>query len=283
MSSVITKAVIAAAGSGTRFLPTTTVVPKELIPMLDRPAIQWVVDELVASGVTDILFVIAPGKESIQQYFSPHDDIERHLLAVRKEELYREVAHVSRAAHIEFVYQTGPYGNGTPLLCAKAFVGEDPFIYVWPDDLVLSDTPFTQTLIERYARTHGMVIGVDEVPWEDVCKYGVVDKEKGTGVIRGVIEKPRMEDAPSNLVQFGRMVLTRDIFPALEDTPLGRGNELWFADGLMRYITSGGVAYAEPIPDGKWYTTGDPVNMFQTTLAYAAQDPKYKHLLTSPL
>jgi UTP--glucose-1-phosphate uridylyltransferase len=276
MSTHVTKAVIAAAGSGTRFLPTTLVVPKELIPVLDKPAIQWIVDELVASGITDILFIIAPGKESIQKYFSPHKEMERSLLASGKHALHHEVARVSQCARIEFAYQHGPYGNGTPLLCAKDFVGHAPFLYVWPDDLVLSDTPFAKTLIRRYEQTQSVVIGVDEVSWEEVSKYGVVDKDEKTDAIRGVIEKPQRENAPSNLVQFGRMVLTRDIISALEKTPLGRGNELWFADGLSQYIADGGTAYAERIPDGKWYTTGDPVNMLQATLAYAQKDLRYQ-------
>ncbi len=270
----IHKAVIAAAGIGSRMLPATKAIPKEMLTIVDRPVIQHIVEELVASGITDILFVTSPGKETIAEHFSSAPELEESLSASGKIALRDAIRDVATLANFSFMLQTGPYGNGTPVLCAESFVGDDPFIYVWPDDLVLSRDPFTKNLIARYEATGCPVIGVDEVPYEEVHRYGVVDLDDETGAIRRVVEKPTRAEAPSNLVQFGRMVLTRPIVDILKETELGKGNELWLTDAIATHVARGERFLAERIPDGKWLTTGDPLNNLKAVVEHALDDPR---------
>lgn len=268
----ITKAVIAAAGIGSRMLPATKAIPKEMLTIIDRPVIQLIVEELVASGITDILFVTSPGKDAIEAHFCPAADLEESLAASGKLSLRDALRDLSALANFSYMLQSGPYGNGTPVLCAESFVGDEPFIYVWPDDLVLAKSPFTKRLMERYAETGHPVIGVDEVPYSEVHRYGVVDFDTQTGSIRRVVEKPALEDAPSNLVQFGRMVLTRDIIDILKETELGKGNELWLTDAIATHVARGNQFLAERIPDGRWLTTGDPLNNLKAIVEHALVD-----------
>ncbi|HXK38240.1 MAG TPA: UTP--glucose-1-phosphate uridylyltransferase [Candidatus Paceibacterota bacterium] len=270
----ITKAVIAAAGIGSRMLPATKAIPKEMLTIVDRPVIQLIVEELVAAGITDILFVTSPGKNAIKEHFDPALELEESLAQSGKHSLRDALHELSALANFSYMLQSGPYGNGTPVLCAESFVAGEPFIYVWPDDLVLSKTPFTKQLISRYQKTGCPVIGVDEVPYEEVHRYGVVDLDPHTGSIRRVVEKPAREDAPSNLVQFGRMVLTRDIIDILKETALGKGNELWLTDAIAAHVARGNVFLAERIPDGKWLTTGDPLNNLKALVEHALVAPE---------
>lgn len=270
----ITKAVIAAAGIGSRMLPATKAIPKEMLTIVDRPVIQLIVEELAASGITDILFVTSPGKDAIREHFGPAVDLEESLREAGKHSLRDTLRALSTLANFSFMMQSGPYGNGTPVLCAESFVGEEPFIYVWPDDLVLAKSPFTRRLIERFEETGCPVIGVDEVPYDEVHRYGVVDMDDMTGNIRRVVEKPTREEAPSNLVQFGRMVLTHDIVEILKHTALGKGNELWLTDAIAAHVASGNRFLAEKVPDGRWLTTGDPLNNLKALVEHALVDPQ---------
>lgn len=270
----ITKAVIAAAGIGSRMLPATKAIPKEMLTIVDRPVIQLIVEELAASGITDILFVTSPGKDAIREHFGPAVDLEESLREAGKHSLRDTLRALSTLANFSFMMQSGPYGNGTPVLCAESFVGEEPFIYVWPDDLVLAKSPFTRRLIERFEETGCPVIGVDEVPYDEVHRYGVVDMDDMTGNIRRVVEKPTREEAPSNLVQFGRMVLTHDIVEILKHTALGKGNELWLTDAIAAHVASGNRFLAERVPDGRWLTTGDPLNNLKALVEHALVDPQ---------
>lgn len=280
---MITRAVIAVAGSGTRFLPATKAMPKEMITLIDRPVIQYVVEELVASGITEIMFVTSRGKEALVNHFDEAPELEAQLQAAGKFNFLEKVRETSSMARYHFTRQTGPYGNGTPLLCVDSFIRNDPFVFVFGDDLVRSDVPFTKRLIDRYIITGKPVIGVDEVPFEEVHRYGVVDMDMTTGVIRRVVEKPKREDAPSNLVQFGRMVLTREIVDTLKQVPTGKGGELWLTDAIARYIENGGEFLAERIPDGRWYTTGDPLSMLEATVEYALRHPEMGALFSGYL
>lgn len=270
----ITKAVIAAAGIGSRMLPATKAIPKEMLTIVDKPVIQLIVEELVAAGITDILFVTSPGKDAIKEHFAPAPELEESLAASGKHALSEALRAVTGLANFSFMLQHGPYGNGTPVLCAESFVGDEPFVYVWPDDLVLAKTPFTKRLMERHTMTGHPVIGVDEVPYEEVHRYGVVDLDGETGAIKRVVEKPAREDAPSNLVQFGRMVLTRPIIDILKETALGKGNELWLTDAIAAHVARGERFLAERIPDGRWLTTGDPLNNLKAIVEHAFADPE---------
>lgn len=265
----IRKAVIAVAGSGTRFLPVTKAQPKEMLPIVDKPIVQYVVEEMVESGITDIILVTKWDKKTLEDHFDRSMELEESLIKSGKSHIAQTIRKISEMANFIYVRQKGPYGNGTPVLSAASIIGDEPFVFAWGDDLVLSKTPFTKQLIEEYDTTRSPVIGVQEVPLEQVEKYGIVKLKPGTHDMIDVVEKPKKEDAPSRLAQFGRMVLTPDIIQELRDTPLGKGGELWITDAIKRYISKGNRFRALPVTDGMWLTTGDPLNYLKAVISYA--------------
>jgi len=269
----ITKAVIAVAGSGTRFLPATKSQPKEMLPIVDKPIIQYVVEELVASGITDIILVTRWDKKPLEDHFDRSFELEYLLTQTGKIHLLEEVRRISSMANFIYVRQKGPYGNGTPVLSAATILQDEPFVFAWGDDLVLSKEPFTKRLIETYTEHGAPVIGVQPVPKETVSRYGIVDLKPGTKEMRGVIEKPSPEEAPSNLAQFGRMVLTPEVVAVLKETPLGKGNELWVTDAIAEYVRRGNRFLVEEVKDGAWLTTGDPLNYLIATVEHALLRP----------
>lgn len=252
----VTKGVIAAAGRGSRFRPATNVVPKEMFPIGNVPIIQHLVEEFINSGVTDIMIVITPEKKMIMD----------HLNSVE------EIVNKSRLC---YCFQRAQYGNGVPLLDAAGFIGSDPFAFAFADDFVLSSEPFTRSLLLRNASTRCPVIGVDSVPEELVSRYGVIDMIPGTSQVRRLVEKPKREDAPSTLVQFGRMVLVPEIVELLKTTPVGKGGELWLADAVMRYIEEGGIVLAERIEHGRWCDTGNPLAYAEAYADYMLAHEEY--------
>lgn len=269
----ITKAVIAVAGSGTRFLPATKCQPKEMLPIVDKPIIQYVVEELVASGITDIILVTRWDKKPLEDHFDRSFELEYSLTQAGKIHLLEQVRKISSMANFIYVRQKGPYGNGTPVLSASNIIQNEPFIFAWGDDLVLSKEPFTKKLIDTYTEHGAPVIGVQRVPKETVNRYGIVDLKPGTKEMRGVVEKPDPEKAPSNLAQFGRMVLTPEIVSILHTTPLGKGNELWITDAIAEYVRRGNRFMVEEVTDGSWLTTGDPLNYLIATVEHALLRP----------
>jgi UTP--glucose-1-phosphate uridylyltransferase len=269
MKQKIRKAVIAVAGSGTRFLPATKAQPKEMLPIVDKPIIQYVVEEMVASGITDIVLVTKWDKKSLEDHFDRSLDLEDSLKKSGKGHIAEMIKDLSMMANFIYVRQKGPYGNGTPVLSAASIVGDEPFVFAWGDDLVLSKEPFTKKLIEDYEEHGAPVIGVQEVPLDQVEKYGIVKLIDGTQDMLDVIEKPKRADAPSRLAQFGRMVLTPAILQELKDTPLGKGSELWITDAIKRYVAKGHQFRVVPVTDGEWLTTGDPLNYLKAMVSYA--------------
>lgn len=265
----IRKAVIAVAGSGTRFLPATKAQPKEMLPIVDKPIIQYVVEEMVASGITDIILVTKWDKKSLEDHFDRSLELEDSLHRSGKGHVAEMIKELSMMANFIYVRQKGPYGNGTPVLSAASITGDEPFVFAWGDDLVLSKEPFTKKLIEDYEEHGAPVIGVQEVPLDQVEKYGIVKLIPGTQDMLDVIEKPKRADAPSRLAQFGRMVLTPEIVKELRDTPLGKSNELWITDAIKRYVGKGHQFRAVPVTDGEWLTTGDPFNYLKAVVSYA--------------
>lgn len=265
----IRKAVIAVAGSGTRFLPVTKAMPKEMLPIVDKPIIQLVVEELVDAGIQDIILVTKWDKKPLEDHFDQNWALVQELRQAGKESFLATVDRLSELANFVYVRQRGPYGNGTPVLAASSLLGDEPFIYAWGDDLVKSATSFSKQLVDDF-ETHGSpIIGVQEVPREEVTRYGIVKLRPGTRQIEDIVEKPSLEEAPSRLADFGRMVLTSDIVDVLKRTALGKGNELWIVDAIRDYVRDGGVFYAKEVVDGKWLTTGDPLNYLKAVLAYA--------------
>ncbi len=267
----IKKAVVAVAGSGTRFLPATKAMPKEMLPIVDKPIIQLVVEELVEAGIEDIILVTKWDKKPLEDHFDYSYALEHDLEKSGKAELLEKIRKISEAANFIYVRQKGPYGNGTPVLSAASLVDDEPFIYVWGDDLVKSKVSFTKQMVEEYEKNEKLMIGVQEVPKEEVSRYGIVKLREGTDEIEDIVEKPSAKEAPSNLADFGRMILNQEIIDVLKKTALGKGNELWITDAIKNYVSGGGVFLAKKVEGGQWLTTGDPLNYLQTLMTYALE------------
>ena len=266
-ASRITKAVIAAAGSGTRFLPATKAIPKEMIPLIDRPIIQYLVEELAASGIEDVVFVSRWDKKVLEDHFDQHPTLEDSLAASGKERHLEEIRRPGELANVAYIRQRGPYGNGTPALNAAPLLGDQPFVYAFGDDLVSSEVPFTRQLIEQYRKTPGVILGAQEVPTSEVPNYGMIEVDDGMRVTK-IVEKPVPAAVTSNLVGFGRYILPPEVPALLGQIPTGKGGELWLMDAIEAYMHRGGAVYACPVRGGRWLTTGDPVNYLEALFHY---------------
>lgn len=267
--SKIKKAIVAVAGSGTRLLPATKSMPKEMLPIVDKPIIQLVVEELVEAGIEDIILVTKWDKKPLEDHFDRNWALEDDLAKNGKNDLLEKIKNISESANFIYVRQKGPYGNGTPVLTAASLVDDEPFVFVWGDDLVKSEVSFTRQMVEDYEKNGKLMIGVQEVPKETVNRYGIVKLREGTNEIEDIIEKPSIEEAPSNLADFGRMILDQKIIDVLKNTALGKGNELWIVDAIKTYVKNGGIFLAKKVEGGEWLTTGDPLNYLKATLNYA--------------
>jgi UTP--glucose-1-phosphate uridylyltransferase len=267
----IKKAIIAVAGSGTRFLPVTKAMPKEMLPIVDKPIIQLVVEELVEAGIEDIILVTKWDKKPLEDHFDHSWALENELEKAGKTERLNAVKRVADMANFIYVRQKGPYGNGTPVLSAASLVDDEPFVFVWGDDLVKSEVSFTKQMVEEYEKNGYPMIGVQKVAKEDVVRYGIVKLREGSNEIEDIIEKPSIEEAPSQLADFGRMILNQEIVDVLKNTALGKGNELWITDAIKTYVQNGGKFIAKEVEGGEWLTTGDPLNYLKALLKYAAE------------
>jgi len=265
----IKKAIVAVAGSGTRLLPVTKSMPKEMLPIVDKPIIQLVVEELIEAGIEDIIMVTKWDKKPLEDHFDHSWALENDLEKNGKMDLVKKIKEIADMANFVYVRQKGHYGNGTPVLSAASLVDDEPFIFVWGDDLVKSKVSFTKQMVDDYEKNGKLMIGVQEVPRDQVNRYGIVKLAEGSMRMEDIVEKPSIKDAPSNLADFGRMILNQDIINILKKIPLGKGNELWIVDAIREYIKSGGEFYAKKVEEGEWMTTGDPLNYLKATLAYA--------------
>jgi UTP--glucose-1-phosphate uridylyltransferase len=268
--------VIAAAGSGTRMLPVTLGYPKELLPIINQPALQLIVDEYITAGLKRIIIVTGENDAPLRRQYDLSDLPSRGKYAPLDQ-------FVDRLAGIELIFepQEGPYGNGTPLLVARDHIptGEG-FIYSYGDDILKTKKSFAQQLIELHNQTGALVVGVQPVAWEDVVRYGVVEIVEGTtNVMKDVVEKPPRAEAKSNLAMFGRFLLSHDVIQILSEIPLGKANELWLTDAVREYVKRGGRVVINPVTDGEWLTIGDPLNYMQTVIEYALDDPKIRAVL----
>jgi UTP--glucose-1-phosphate uridylyltransferase len=277
----IKKAIIAVAGSGTRLLPATKSMPKEMLPIVDTPIIHLIVEELVEAGIEDIIFVTRWDKKPLEDYFDHSTALEDDLRKNGKADLAERIEKIAEMANFVYVRQKGPYGNGTPILSAASLVDDEPFVFVFGDDLVKSKTSFTKQMVEDYEKNGNLVVGVQEVPEADVVRYGIVKLKAGTDQLEGLVEKPTVADAPSRLAVFGRFILNQEIIDILKNTPLGKGNELWVADAVKTYVENGGKVTAKQVIDGEWMTTGDPLNYLKAILAYSSDRPDLKEELKS--
>jgi len=273
----IKKAIVAVAGSGTRLLPATKSMPKEMLPIVDKPIIQLIVEELVEAGIEDIIFVTRWDKKPLEDHFDHTWALENDLEKSGKTDLAKEVKKIAEMANFIYVRQKGPYGNGTPVLSAASLVDDEPFVFVWGDDLVKSKVSFTKQMVDDYNQNGNLMIGVQEVPKETVNRYGIVKLKEGTMQLEDIIEKPGTEEAPSNLADFGRMILDQNIIDVLKNTALGKGNELWIVDAIRTYVKNGGKFMAKKVEGGEWMTTGDPLNYLKAILAYAYEREDIKN------
>ena len=267
----IKKAIVAVAGSGTRLLPVTKSMPKEMLPIVDKPIIQIVVEELVEAGIEDIIMVTKWDKKPLEDHFDHSWALENDLEKNGKDKLLKEIQKIPNLANFIYVRQSPQYGNGVPILSAQNLVKDEPFVFVWGDDIVKSKISFTKQMIEDYEKTGHLMIGVQEVPLDQVSRYGIVKFKGDTMQLEDIVEKPSIEESPSQYADFGRMILNQDIVDVLNETPPGKGNEIWVVDAIKNYIKKGGEFYAKKVEDGEWMTTGDPLNYLKVNLAYALE------------
>ena len=266
----VKKAVIPAAGLGTRFLPVTKSVPKELLPILDRPMLQYVVEEAAEGGIEEVIIVTAPGKEGIASYFQPSPALERRLSENGEQGLLDKVLHASRIANVSFVIQEKALGLGHAVLTAREAVGDEPFVVILPDDIVHHTPGVVAQMAEIFDRTQAGVVAVEPMPWEMVHNYGIVDAVpagKGLHQVRGLVEKPPREEAPSNLSIVGRYILPPEIFDCLQRTPPGAKGEIQLTDGMLLLLESAEL-YAYEF-QGTRYDGGQPLGLLRASLEFA--------------
>ena len=271
MENKIRKAIIPAAGLGTRFLPATKAQPKEMLPIVDKPTLQYIIEECVASGIEEILIITGRNKKSIEDHFDRSVELEMELEKSGKEEMLKMVREVSDMVNIHFIRQKEPRGLGHAILCAKTFVGNEPFAVLLGDDVVYNDNkPCLKQLIDCYEEYKTSVLGVQTVEPQDVNKYGIVGGlhiEDRVYKVKNLIEKPAVEEAPSNVAILGRYIITPKIFEILENTKPGKGNEIQLTDALLELIKHEAM-YAYDF-EGRRYDVGDKLGFLQATVEYA--------------
>ena len=275
MAQKIRKAVIPAAGLGTRFLPATKAMPKEMLPIVDKPIIQYVVEEAVASGIEEIIIVTGWNKRSIEDHFDYPYELEKRLLEAGKTKQAEEMRDISNLANFVYIRQKGPYGNGTPVLNARSVIGDEPFAILWGDEFIHSDPPRLKQMIDVWEK-HGVpnISGV-RVPEASVGKYGIADIspiESNVFKINALVEKPKVGEAPSNLAAHGAYIMTPRLFEILAETPLGKDGELWLADGISALSKEQDV-YAVEIQNGKYYDTGNKLEYLKTVVEFGLKHP----------
>ena len=285
MSKKIRKAIIPAAGLGTRFLPATKAQPKEMLPIVDKPTIQYIIEEAIASGIEEILIITGRSKKSIEDHFDRSVELELELAKKGKEKMLEMVHNISEMVDIHYIRQKEPKGLGHAIHCAKAFVGDEPFAILLGDDIVYNDEkPCLKQLIDCYNEYNTTILGVQTVPEENVSKYGIVDGiqiEDRVCKVKGLVEKPSIEDAPSNVAILGRYIVTPKIFEILERTKPGKGNEIQLTDALRELINEEAM-YAYNF-EGRRYDVGDKLGFLEATVEYALRRDELKYQFTDYL
>lgn len=266
----VKKAIIPAAGLGTRFLPATKAQPKEMLPIVDKPTIQYIVEEAVASGIEEILIITGRNKRAIEDHFDKSVELEMELEASGKEELLNTVRSISNLAEVYYIRQKEPKGLGHAISCAKTFVGNEPFAVMLGDDIVDSPYPCLKQLIDVFDEYNTTIIGVQEVPMEDVYKYGIVNGvfiEDDVYKVKDLVEKPSIGAAPSNIAILGRYIISPLIFEMLEKTKPGKNGEIQLTDALKLLLEREAI-YAYKFK-GKRYDVGDKLGFLQATVEFA--------------
>ncbi len=266
----IKKAIIPAAGLGTRFLPATKAQPKEMLPIVDKPTIQYIIEEAIASGIEDILIITGRNKRAIEDHFDKSFELEMTLEKKGKDDLLQIVRKVSNMVNIHYIRQKEPRGLGHAIHCAKAFIKDEPFAVLLGDDVVDAKQPCLKQLIDAYDIHNGTILGVQEVSWDDVDKYGIVSGNKlnaNTYSVVDLIEKPEKEVAPTNIAILGRYIISPEIFNILEKTEPGAGGEIQLTDAL-KVLASKENMYAY-IFEGKRYDVGNKLGFLKATVEFA--------------
>lgn len=274
----IRKVIIPAAGFGTRFLPQTKAMPKEMLPIVDKPVIQYVVEEAVASGMRDIIIVTGALKRAIEDHFDvPNADLIKNLEAGKKEKLMEEVKRISEMANFIYIRQKGMYGNGTPVLSAEPAIENEPFAVMWGDEFIYSTPPRLAQMLDVYNKYGGAVISAVRIPKkEDLKRYGiakVTQVEGNVHKIEKIVEKPDPDKAPSNLATHGAYILPPEIFEILRKQKPGTGGEIYLPEAIDELIATGYPVYACEIENGKYYDTGNKIEYMKTVVDMALKHP----------
>lgn len=280
----VRKAVIPAAGLGTRFLPATKAIAKEMLPIVDKPTIQFIVEEAMASGIEDILVVTGKAKRPIEDHFDANIELEQNLKSTGKTDLLKLVEETTDI-NLHFVRQKRPLGLGHAILQAKAFVGDEPFVVMLGDDITSNKIPLTKQLINDYEKTKASTLAVMPVPHEETSKYGIIEPNgeiaKGLYDVNSFVEKPKPEQAPSNLAIIGRYLLTPEIFSLLEKQKPGKGGEIQLTDSIDELNKTQRV-FAQEF-SGKRYDVGTKIGMLEANIEYGLQHPETKDALKAYL
>jgi UTP--glucose-1-phosphate uridylyltransferase len=272
----VRKAIIPAAGLGTRFLPATKAMPKEMLPIVDKPTIQYIVEEAIASGIEDIIIVTGKGKRAIEDHFDNAFELEQLLKQKGKFDLLEKVKEPSKV-DIHYIRQKEPKGLGHAVWCARNFIGDEPFAVLLGDDIVQAETPCLKQLIDQYEQTFSSVIGVQKVPDNETHRYGIIDPLEQHGrryQVRQFVEKPAPGTAPSNLAIMGRYILTPEIFLFLEKQEAGAGGEIQLTDAIQKLNEIQRVFAYEF--EGKRYDVGEKIGFIKTTIEFALQNEELR-------
>jgi UTP--glucose-1-phosphate uridylyltransferase len=273
----VRKAIIPAAGLGTRFLPATKAQPKEMLPIVDKPTLQYIIEEAINSGIEEILIITGRNKKSIEDHFDKSVELELELEAKGKNELLKEVRKISEMANIHYIRQKEPKGLGHAIHCAKSFIGNEPFAVLLGDDIVYAEKPCLKQMIEVYDEYKTTILGVQEVPAKDVDKYGIISAmkiEDRVYKVKGLVEKPKVDEAPSNIAILGRYIINPAIFDILEHTAPGKGGEIQLTDALKE-LANVEAMYAYNFK-GKRYDVGDKSGFLKATVEYALRRDNLK-------
>ena len=275
----IKKIIIPVAGWGTRFLPATKAQPKEMLPIVDTPIIQHVVEQAVASGIEEVILVTGASKRAVEDHFDYNYALEQHLEKQGKKDKLKEIRDIATMASFVYIRQKGPYGNGIPILTAKDLIGDEPFAVMWGDEIFYSDfKPHLKQLIEAYDEYQAPILTAYEVSSQDIEKYGIIDVslvDEGIFQVNKLVEKPKREEAPSNLAALGGYILTPDIFPILKNLPLGKGGELWLTDAISELLRYRPI-YACKIK-GQYYDIGSKLGYLKANIDFALRRDDLKN------
>lgn len=278
----VRKAIIPAAGLGTRFLPATKAQAKEMLPIVDKPTIQYIIEEAVAAGIEDIVIITGRNKKTIEDHFDRSPELEQELERGNKTDYLEMVKEIAHIANVYYVRQKQPRGLGHAVLTAKSFIGDEPFAVLLGDDVVCAQTPCLKQLIDVYDKTGASVLGVQTVAHEKVCKYGIIDGTRESDrlyKVKDMVEKPPVDKAPTDVAILGRYVINPDVFGYLETQETGAGGEIQLTDALRRMTLDGKPMYAYDFK-GTRYDVGSQIGFVEANIEFALRDPRLKEELT---